>query len=70
MCLVCVVLMAQPQHTEVHVSKELREDVRTRCVFRRDDVPLLELRRTSLLRPVGEDAPLGAFHDLLAHPSL
>ena len=65
----CGVFGAASTHTEVHVSKELREDVRTRCVFGVSDVPLLKLRRSSLLRPVGEDAPLGAFHDILAHPS-
>ena len=32
------------------------------------DVPLLELRRSSLLRITGEDALLGAPHDLLAYP--
>ena len=32
------------------------------------DVPLLELRRSSLFQPYGEDTLLGAFHDLLDHP--
>ena len=34
------------------------------------DVPLLELRRSSLFQPNGEDTLLSALHDLLVHPSL
>ena len=33
------------------------------------DVPLLEIRRSSLFQPNGEDTLLGALHDLLVHPS-